>query len=941
LTVLIPVAVSAALSAVIALRIPRQLMVSTDIVGYPIFGAYKADRLESMYWIGVLLFPLTALVLYLCLAWIVTRWWGPSPPTLALPLAGEGTEPVPDLPWARAGKSLARVLAVGSVFGLGATIALGAVGGAFWLTIAAVALAYGGVAAGASFLYIRVAGAHRGLPATMSRLNVLAAPLTLAGVVAASASSRVTIASDGSVHRYSGLPSWAVIALTAAVLGWAIYRLSRDNTQPAIRELERRALLFVALPVSLFLLVSGLPGALPPMDMFHDGESLAAARLTSAGYFPWRDLMSIHGFFQDCLTPLVGIHLLENTRWGVEAGRALILYPLSYVFLVVFIAWLFRRSWVLVLAFVAVILGAELVPITGSRFMFLPLVLLLLAVALERRSRWLGIALGGTLAVQAILVPETAYAVVGCGLIVILHDFYHRRPKARLLDVLSLTAWCVAGGSAVIVGFLLLLLSQRALGDYLLYFSLFAPSHGLSGGLPLDMPPLTIHNLNRQGLELFWKDRSYLFFAFSTPAILLLAFLYYAVTLIRRRPLDTADWVMGAAAIFSLFYYTKFVERADFGHARQVYAEAVPLLAFAVYRAVTYVDVALARWRVGRRSISVLSWQPGAVAVLLIALLGMPGARSIPARVADTPNRFKAVVPAPADIGPMGYAAPGLDLATYSDLGKVLTAYLRPGDWVFDFSNEPGLYYYLLGQDPHTRYYNVSMAIPEAGQKDLIKQLERDQPKLVVFTNLLRLGLPQWDGIPNMVRHYDVSQYLLDNYTPLLSSHTQIIYGLTSANLSATTAANLQLSEAFVTADLAFQGLPCDWGYAPNFLSISPASAPRVKVPITLAAAAAGFAGVTGARFQLEVSPPSSGSWADYRWLEIDSGAGFREDAWSLSDVAGADAAHQITFRTLDRSPHHFRVYVGSCAQWHGYAPTSLLLTHGNVQDIVAVRLLP
>jgi hypothetical protein len=805
------------------------------------------------------------------------------------------------------------------------------------------------------------------------------------------------------------------------------------------------------------------------MDMFHEGEGLAAARLTSAGYFPWRDLMSIHGFFQDSLSPLVGMHLLENTRWGVEAGRALILDPLWYVFLVVFIAWLFRRSWVLVLAFGAVILGAKLVPITGSRFMFLPLVLLLLAVALERRSRWLGIALGCTLAVQAILVPETAYAVVGCGLIVILHDLYHRSPKASLLDVFSLTAWTVAGGSAVIVGFVLLLLSQRALGDFLLYFSLFAPSHGLSGGLPLDMPPLTVHNLNRQGLELFWKDRDYLFFAFSTPAVLLLAFLYYAVTLIRRRPLDTADWVMGAAAIFSLFYYTKFVERADFGHAKQVYAEAVPLFAFAVYRAVTYVDVALARWRVGPRSISVLGWQPGAVAVLLIALLVMPGARSIPARVADTPNRFNAVVPVPADIGPMGYTEPGLDLATYTDLGKVLKAYLRPGDWVFDFSNEPGLYYYLLGQDPHTRYYHVSMAIPEVGQVDLISQLERDQPKLVVFTND-HYGLPAWDSIPNMVRHYDVSQYILDNYTPLLSTHTQIFYGLTSARLSPATASRLPLSEPVVTDDLPFRSLACDWGYAPNFLSISPAASSRANAPITLSTTAGdlGHAKVIGwavdmetgtpastvvvvangevigegapsidrpdvalfvgkpravrsgftitasiparvsslaigkpfiqvfgisasgvaselgigpvgrngpppsappisvirlrdgravpiragpsvgqvdaldaMRYELDLSPPPGANWSAYRWLEIDTEAGFREDQWSLSDVAVGGAAREITFGTLDRSPKHFRVHVGSCAQWHGYAPTRLLLNHGNVQDIAAVRLVP
>ena len=418
----------------------------------------------------------------------------------------------------------------------------------------------------------------------------------------------------------------------------------------------------------------------------------------------------------------------------------------------------------------------------------------------------------------------------------------------------------------------------------------------------------------------------------------------------------------------------------------------------------------------------------------------------------------------------MGYSSPGLDRATYTDLGIVLKAYLRPGDWVFDFSNEPGLYYYLLGQDPRTRYYHVSMAIPEAGQQDLIGQLERDQPKLVVLTNS-RFGLPEWDGIPNEVRHYDVSQYVLDHYTPLLSSHTQILYGLASANLNPSTASLLPLSEPPLTDGLAFRGFACDWGYAPNFLSISPRDPARAPAPVTLAIApgqggvanvmgwavdmeagspasrvvvvangqvvgegrptidrpdVAQFVGKPGAvrsgfaftasipvkvlqmsagepfvqvfgisasgvaselgigpiarngkpvpagaliselhlqdgrtvavrpgpstgivdwieasRYQLEVSPPPGAAWTDYRWIEIDTRAGFREDRWSLSDLAGGDAGHEIAFGTLDRSPSHLRVHVGSCPQWHGYAVAPLVLSYSNMQDITAVRLIP
>jgi hypothetical protein len=1048
------VVVSGVLAAVLVLRVPHQLTVSTDIVGYPIFADFNVDKLSSWYYIGVLFFPITALILYLALTWVLTRWWKDRPETretvpAAMPAPADAQRSVA----LESASEWARVVGVGAVCGLAAAIALDARGGAFWMTLALAAAGYVALVAAGSLL----------LHHSRSWVNVLAAPLIIAGVGAVATSTRVTVASDGSVHHYAWLPLWAAIAITAAAFGWAYLRLRRAMTEPALRDLERRVLLFVASPVALFLLVGTLPGSLPPMDMFHEGEGLAAARLTAAGYFPWRDLMSIHGFYQDSVSPLLGMNVFENSRWGVEAGHLLLLDPLAMVFLVLFIAWLFKRNWVLLLAFMAVVIGGKLMPIIGSRFMFVPLVLLLLAYALERRRWWVGVALGGTLAVQAIFVPETVFLIAACGLVVILHDFFHRQPGAGLVKVFSLTAWTAAGGSAVLLVFALVLLYEHALGDFVFYFSLFAPNRGLAGGVPLDIPPLNPLHPSLTTLRALAADRTYIFFAFSTPAALLLAFLYYASKAIRRRPLDTAEWVIGAVAIFSLLYYAKFLERADLGHAQQVYQEAVPLFAFLVYQACKRVDGALA----ASRRVPLLRWQPAAVATLLVAILAVPG--SLPGLLAISPDRTHMVVPNPPPIASMGYTQGGIDPATFTDIDAVLHAYLQSGDWVFDFSNEPGLYYYLLGQNPHTRYYHVSMAIPEVGQQDLIGQLEKDQPKLVVFTNGL-YGLPEWDGIPNMVRHYDVSQYILDHYTPLLSTHTQIFYGRTSANLSPGSALLLPLSEPALTDGLAFRGLPCDWGFAPNFLSItSTGSTARAPVTLTTATGQASHANVMGwavdleaglpdarvvvvangevvgegsptkdrsdvaqfvgkpgavrsgfaitvsiparvlalsngepfiqafgvsasgvaseigagvvahngkplpnmppissirlqngtvvpvrpgpsigiidfidaPRYQLELSPPPGAAWSDYRWLEIDTAGGFRQDQWSLIDVAGADSGHEITFGTLDRSPAHFRVHVGSCAQWHGYAPATLLLSYGVVQDVTAVRLLP
>jgi hypothetical protein len=111
-------------------------------------------------------------------------------------------------------------------------------------------------------------------------------------------------------------------------------------------------------------------------------------------------------------------------------------------------------------------------------------------------------------------------------------------------------------------------------------------------------------------------------------------------------------------------------------------------------------------------------------------------------------------------------------------------------------------------------------------------------------------------------------------------------------------------------------------------------------VPIRAASGFGVIEWIGAPRYQLVVSPPPGGTWADYSWLEIDAGAGFREDAWSVTD-GGGDSGHDIMFSTSNSSPSRYRVHVGSCAQWHGYTPKSLFLGHGNVQDIASVRLLP
>ena len=135
---------------------------------------------------------------------------------------------------------------------------------------------------------------------------------------------------------------------------------------------------------------------------------------------------------------------------------------------------------------------------------------------------------------------------------------------------------------------------------------------------------------------------------------------------------------------------------------------------------------------------------------------------------------------------------------------------------MFDFNDEPGLLYFLLGRVPGTRFYNVSMAITAYAQHALIGDLERSRPPVIVFYGT-GIGLPGWDGIEATVRHYDVSDYLLSHYQPWGVVDGQFL--MVRTDLAATVPS--PPPAAGVTPAAFYLANPtCDWGTAPDFLDV-------------------------------------------------------------------------------------------------------------------------
>ena len=428
-------------------------------------------------------------------------------------------------------------------------------------------------------------------------------------------------------------------------------------------------------------------------------------------------------------------------------------------------------------------------------------------------------------------------------------------------------------------------------------FASAIPGHRFTGGVPL-----------------FVEETEFEFFAPVVAVLVVYAFVAWRVR--TRRPFAYQDWLMVAMGLFAMLYYGKFLSRADPGHLQHSFVAAVPLLFYLAFRGLTYGESLLARVAHGR---GVRRFPRRHV--LTVPLLGVLLVAAAPEPLYDvidaTPRHFTARVAQEPEVPGIGYARPGEnDVAAIESLEAALDDLLEPGGTVFDFSNAPGLLHYLLGLSPSTRYYHVSFAIRGRSQSDLVRQLEAEPAGVVVVgTERVFGNLPAWDGSTNHVRHYDVSEHLLDEYVPV-----RAVKGFVLMAPRETAGA--------VDSALYFRPDPCDWGYVPNFLTEEPAEdAPSIKLRMRRSA--------DSRRVVVTLPPGADG----YRWMELRSGAPLHDGRFQVTDDPGGDPRRSIAFSALGRGERVVRVNVGACSQWRGYRSGLLHLSTSVPQDVDRIRL--
>ena len=778
------VASAGALSVWLARALRRPLAVTTDIVGYPIHANFNGFNYFNQYYVAVFFFPLASLLLYELVGrvWRNSRW-----PELAREVSPPGASALRSA-IERVAPSLAVGLSLGSIW-----LVRGPTGGPRDLWIAVVlALIYVVVVSAVAAVVARRTGGEAA--SVLALLDAGLAPLSLLLVEAVSRSVWVAVQSPPAAHRYSPIPTGVTLTVMAvtSVVTWS--RLRRARGAAARRRIELQVVLFVAIPALLFAYTAALPGPLGAIDLFHLGEQTGAANIVLQGAFPWRDVIFIHGLLQDVLAPLLGFKVFGQTIWGALAGYTFFLMPACWVSYYLLFGYLFPRRFSLVLA-------ALSVPITASfglihlRFVPYPLILLALGALLATASWGRAFLLALALIAGNLMVPEVAYAVPACGVVLLAYDWSHRVGGRSLRGAFPRTSRVFVSGAVLSAFWALFLVDHGALWEFLDYYRTFAPGHELTGAIPI-------------GRESY-KDPLFVALMVLPPLLIVLAIWACIAAWRSRRPLDERDWVMIAAAIVTAAYYKKFLSRADW-HVAQAFAPAIPLLFYAVHRLLCAVEKLVP----SRRAESV---HPIGAAMLALFLI-VTGPGGVLARVVATRVHFQFTVPHEPLLAKVGWSDGSVAplAAQVASLEQFLTSHLGPSEPIFDFTNQPGLYHFLLDLKPASRFFHVSMAIRPAAQEEVISDLKRTHPPLVVYRSETG-GLGEWDGVPNVVRHHEISRFVLDHYRPLAEVSGQTFFVERSrANVVSAPGRALDARQAYLG------GQRCDWGYAPNFLKSEP-----------------------------------------------------------------------------------------------------------------------
>ncbi len=858
--------------------LPFSFKTSSVVVGAPLFYDFDINRAFYFGYADLLLIPLVSSVLFYLIARRLPE--GPTNDSpAALEPAAEGTKLI-----------LVRTAAIGFLLG---TLFFRKGWTPVWLVGLLGAIAWSlGVRKLSTVLALRYP--QRAKAWFQAAMNLAALPFV--AFVPWVFSLQTAAIVDGALLEVAWFPfSWALGSFAALtflasllLFHWDLHSVEVSVVGEQIFPREKLLSIFVVITATLFAFDACFPinPWLAGHDFFHWGEGFIPARLLSQGKVPWRDYLFVHGLLEDALQYLPGLFQWGESLWAAWLGRTFWFHPIGIV-LVGLCYWAFFHSnpWfvlslILLLFFPVLFIGPSVTAFV-PRFFLMPVCLVAGLYYFRRPTVLRAISLGGLLILSFFLSAETLFLALGFGVLTVVSDVQSwDRTRALVWNIrrsLGLAVMAVAGLG---IGFYCLK-EVGALDAYLDFHLRTASGHRFTGGGV------------GQRVEPLW-----LLAFFGT-----LAACFYSAgkALRRRRRFSAEELVAGAVFVFAVLYYQKFLSRSDSHHFLLMWMPSLFLSLYCLFRLLNVWDAmarvtTLPRVKL-QRPVSAL------VFALVLLLLSPKIFRRLDAQAGGRLDATVSTISHHPELGPIGLGESAKK--AFNDSLEFFGPN-RETETVFDFTNQPLLYHYLLGFQPTTRFPFVSVAIHPYLQTEVIRELERVRPRFVIYQSKSSYYF-DWDGVSNSVRHHLVSAHLLRHYQP----SAWVGGNLVLERRESGGAPKLTWFDALDSVQ------SCNWGHVLSYWAKPYVEAPSYSVVAHQTA-------TSSTRLSL---PPSSLGKPGYLDLYFSSvGQGNIELVFEGSKP-------QIRFSTRPGTNVRYRIPVGSCPQWFARRTDFLNLKHG--QDLV------
>lgn len=505
---------------------------------------------------------------------------------------------------------------------------------------------------------------------------------------------------------------------------------------------------FAVIPALIYLFSYASTAQLQQwIDLFHRGESIGPASDYLRGKVPFRDVFALHGMLEDG----------QLDAWLMQLfGRSL---DVAVARTVIVGAFLGVAIWFLglalfdsiPLALVCVAMGSWTTA-ENNRTFFQVAAVALFWNALRRRSRAAAVFSGMFAGVALFFSYEIGmFSIVGAIATAIAIRIAATRVRWDGLAPLQAALFFGLGVIAGCAPFAIWLAMHGALDDFAVTSFVTIPNV-IDAVWSLPFPDLVStfrRDLNLHTLADFvlWEK----FHLILSPLVIATALVYFIARWLRRR-VDMLDFGLLVLTVFATVAQRTAFGRVSFRHqyfAAFLIGPLIVVLAVILVRAMR--DV----WRRGEDGTRAFV---AALAVATIPVIGVlfwiPDL--VNARLQDFIRYYGRVLRVDRDSNAEAVQW------RITDVVANVRELTKPGEPIFDFSNQPAFYFFADRPNP-TRFYQVPILSPRAFQEETIRALEKAKPKVVLRRSPELFD--QFDGVTNDLRAQAVSAYLDDTYT--------------------------------------------------------------------------------------------------------------------------------------------------------------------------------